>query len=382
MTIAGFVLRNACRNKRRLILTILSVSISLFLLTVLLTALKLMTNPPTTEQAALRIVTRHRVSLANVLPEKYQYRIERMPGVRYCSKFTWFGGIYKDEASSNFAQFAVDADRIFRIFPEAVVEPRQEEAFVREKNACIVGGKLAQRFGWKVGDKVTFMGALWPCDLELVIRGTYRGEGIDETIVFFHHEYFDELMGKRGLVGTFWITATSADVIPGLIERIDAAFRNSNAETKTETERAFQLGFISMMGNVKLFIGSICTVIVFTMLLVTASTMAMAIRERIREISVLKALGFTGTMIFSLILAESCGLSLTGGFIGCYGVKFLADTVDIYKLSHGFMPMFPVSADIVAVGILVAAGLGIISSIVPAYTSIRTSVVAGLKELD
>lgn len=382
MTIPGFVIRNACRNKRRLILTILSVSISLFLLTVLLTALKLMTEPPTTEQAGLRIVTRHRVSLANVLPEKYQYRIERMPGVRYCSKFTWFGGIYKDEASSNFAQFAVDADRIFRIFPEAVVEPRQEEAFVKEKSACVVGGKLMERFGWKIGDKITFLGALWPCDAELIIRGRYRGEGIDETMVFFHHEYFDELMNKRGLVGTFWITVESAEAIPGLIERIDAAFRNSDAETKTETERAFQLGFISMMGNVKLFIGSICTVIVFTMLLVTASTMAMAIRERMREISVLKALGFTGAGIFSLILAESCGLALTGGFLGCFGVKLLAETLNIYKLSNGFLPMFPVTADILAVGMLVATGLGIISSLVPAYTSIKTTVVDGLKELD
>ncbi len=382
MTIPGFILRNACRNKRRLILTVLSVAISLFLLTILLTTLKLMIDPPTTDQAALRIVTRHRVSLANVLPEKYQFRIERMPGVQYCSKFTWFGGIYKDEASSNFAQFAVDADNIFRIFPEAVVSPLQEEAFVKEKTACIVGGKLAERFGWKLGDRVVITGALWPCDVELIVRGTYRGEGIDETIVFFHHEYFDELMDRRGLVGTFWIKTTTADVIPGLIDRIDAAFRNTDAETKTETERAFQLGFISMMGNVRLFIGSICTVIVFTMLLVTASTMAMAIRERMREISVLKALGFTGMAIFSLILAESCGLAWAGGFLGCFGVKFLAETMDVYKFSHGFLPMFPVSADILAIGMLVATGLGVISSLVPAYTSIRTSVATGLKELD
>jgi putative ABC transport system permease protein len=382
MTIPGFIVRNACRNKRRLLLTVLSVGISLFLLTVLLTALKLMVEPPTTNQAALRIVTRHRVSLANVLPEKYQYRIERMPGVQYCSKFTWFGGIYKDEASSNFAQFAVDADRIFRIFPEAVVEPRQEEAFVKEKTACVVGYKLMERFGWKLGDRITFTAGLWPCDVELVIRGVYRGEGIDETIVFFHHEYFDELMNKRGLVGTFWIKVENADAIPGLIERIDAAFRNTDAETKTETERAFQLGFISMMGNVKLFIGSICTVIVFTMLLVTASTMAMAIRERLREISVLKALGFTGNAIFSLILAESCGLALAGGVLGCFGAKLLAETLDVYKLSNGFLPMFPVTADILAAGMLVALGLGIISSLAPAYTSIHTSVVEGLKELD
>jgi len=382
VTIPGFILRNALRNKRRLILTVLSVAISLFLLTILLTALKLMTEPPTTDQASLRIVTRHRVSLANVLPEKYQYRIERMPGVEHVSKFTWLGGIYIDEASSNFAQFACDADRIFRIFPEAVVDPRQEETFVKEKNSCVVGRKLLERFRWKLGDRITFQAGLWPCDVELVIRGVYHSEGLDETLVFFHHDYLDELLGRRGMVGTFWIKVANADVIPDLIARVDAAFHNTDAETKTETERAFQLGFISMMGNVKLFIGSICTVIVFTMLLVTASTMAMAIRERLREISVLKALGFTGMMIFTLILAESCGLALAGGVLGCFGAKILAETLDVYKLSRGFLPMFPVSAEILTVGMLVALGLGVGSSLVPAYTSIRTPVVTGLKELD
>ena len=140
--------------------------------------------------------------------------------------------------------------------------------------ACIVGAKLLQRFGWKIGEKITFQGTIWPCDPELIVRGTYHGQNIDETLVFFHHDYFDELMGNRGLVGTFWIKTENAEVIPGLIERIDAAFHNTDAETKTETERAFQLDFISMMGNVKVFLGFILTVIVFTMLLVTASTMS------------------------------------------------------------------------------------------------------------
>src|SRR6266446_10838063 len=139
MSIPGFILRNALRNKRRLVLTVLSVALSLFLFTTLQTALSLMTHPPTTEEAALRIATRHRVSLANVLPAKYQLRIERIPGVKYCSKFTFFGGIYKDQSQSNFAQFAVDADRILRIFSEMIVPQQQEEAFVKEKTACIVG---------------------------------------------------------------------------------------------------------------------------------------------------------------------------------------------------------------------------------------------------
>lgn len=382
MTIPGFIVRNAFRNKRRLILTVLSVAVSLFLFTTLQTALHLLSNPPAGEQAGLRIVTRHRVSLANVLPEKYQYRIERMPGVQYCSKFTFFGGIYKDQSLSNFAQFAVDADRIFRIFPEAKVDPRQEEAFIKEKSACVVGGKLLERFGWKIGDKITFQGTIWGCDPELTIRGVYHSDSIDETLVFFHHDYFDELMGKLGLVGTFWIKTENAGVIPGLIERIDAAFRNTDAETKTETERAFQLGFMSMMGNFKLFLGVISSVIVFTMLLVTASTMSMAIRERGREIAILKAVGYTGREIFTLILAESCGLSLAGGVIGCFGVPLLTSTLDIYKLSHGYVPMFPVTADVLALGLVVALLLGVVSSLAPAYASIKTTVVDGLRELD
>jgi putative ABC transport system permease protein len=382
MTIPGFILRNALRNKRRLVLTVLSVALSLFLFTTLQTALRLMTHPPTTEQAALRLAVRHRVSLANVLPAKYQLRIERMPGVQYCSKFTFFGGIYKDQNHSNFAQFAVDADRIFKIFSEMIVPPQQQAAFIKEKTACVVVAKLMDRFGWKVGDKVTLLGTIWGCDPELTIRGVYHGQGIDETLVFFHHDYFDELMGDLGLVGTFWVKAESAQAVPGLIDHIDAAFRNTDAETKTETERAFQLDFISMLGNVKMFIGSISTVIVFTMLLVTASTMSMAIRERSREMAILKTLGFNGAQIFGLILAESFGLAMTGGIIGCVGAKLLFSHVDIYKLSHGNVPMFPVTIDVVALGLLVALVLGVVSSIVPARASIKTTVVEGVRELD
>src|SRR4029077_7104954 len=159
--------------------------------------------------------------------------------------------------------------------------------------------------------------------------------------------------------------ATSADAIPDIIKRIDATFKNTDAETKTETERAFQLGFVSMFGNIKMLIGSISTVIVFTMLLVTASTMSMAIRERSREMAILKAIGFNGPQIFSLILAESTGLAMTGGIIGCVGAKLLFGHVDIYKLSGGNVPMFPVTLDVVALGLLVALMLGVLSSIVP-----------------
>jgi len=361
-------------------LTVLSVALSLFLFTTLQTALRELTQPATSEASALRLVVRHKVSLANVLPEKYQSRIERMPGVMYCTPFTWFGGVYKDPQNF-FPNFAVEANKLFKVFTESDIDPKQLDDFIKEKTACVVGIKTMQRFGWKLGDKITLLGELWPVDVELTIRGIYYG-GIDETNLFFHHDYFDELMGKKGLVGTFWIRATSAEAIPGLISRIDRAFANTDAETKTETERAFQLSFVSMFGNIKTLIGSISTVIVFTMILVTASTMSMAIRERAREIAVLKAVGFDGAQLFGLILAESFGLAMAGGALGCFGAWALFSNVDIYTLSRGFFIKFEVTPHILTSGLMIAAGLGIVSCLVPAYANLKTTVVDGLKELD
>ena len=380
MNVPDFIIRNALRNKRRVVLTVLSVAMSLFLFTVLQTALKELSQPSVSEDSALRLIVRHRVSLANVLPVKYQSRIENMPGVEVCSKFTWFGGVYIDEKNF-FPQFACEADKIDRLFSEAVFDPKQMADFIRDKAGCLVGIKTMDRFGWKIGDKITLKGTIWECDPELTIRAVYR-EGIDETDLFFHHEYFDELTGDMGLTGTFWIKAKNAEAIPGLMERIDRTFRNTDAETKTETERAFQLGFISMFGNIKTLIGSISLVIVFTMILVTASTMSMAIRERMREIAILKAVGFDGFQVLGLILAESFGLAMAGGFIGCFGAWLLFSHINVYELTNGFFIKFEVTPHILAGGMIIAAVLGVVSCAVPAYNCIRMSIVGGLKELD
>jgi putative ABC transport system permease protein len=380
VTVLGFVVRNALRNKRRLALTILSVALSLFIYTMLQTALRELTQPASSEAAATRLVVRHRVSLANVLPVKYQSRIERIPGVDLCTRFTWFGGVYKDERNF-FPQFACEADKVFRVFNESVVDPLELEAFIRERTACAVGIKTMERFGLKLGDRITLQGTMWPCDPELVIRAVYR-QGIDETNLFFHHDYFDELLGNPGLVGTFWIQAASAEAIPSMIESIDATFRNTDAETKTETERAFQLGFISMFGNIKMLIGSISTVIVFTLILVTAGTMSMAIRERAREIAILKTVGFDGLRVFGLLLAESFGLAMVGGVLGCGGAAALFNSIDMYKLSQGFFIKFEVTPHIVAGGLLLAAFLGVTSCLLPAWATIRATIIGGLRELD
>jgi putative ABC transport system permease protein len=380
MTIPSFILRNALRNRRRFALTVTSVAFSLFLLTMLLVMLRGLTDPTTTDEAALRIVVRHKVSLANMLFSKYKARIERMPGVQHCTKLLWFGGIYQDERNF-FPQFACDADSLFKVLSEARIDERQHEQFVKERTACVVGIKTMERFGWKLGDRITLMGAMWPCNLELTIRGVYSGS-VDESNLFFHHEYFDEALGDQGFTGLIWVRCENAAAVPKLIEQIDAEFANSDAETKTETQQSFQLGFVSMLGNLKLLIGSICTVIVFTLALVTAATMSMAIRERGREIAILKALGFKSPAVFGLLLGESFGLALLGGALGCAAAWGALRTVDIYRLSRGLFVNFDVTPHIVAQALAAAALLGLVACLWPALTSVRRTVVAGLRTVD
>jgi putative ABC transport system permease protein len=380
VTIPSFILRNALRNRRRFALTVTSVTFSLFLLTVLLVMLRGLTDPATTDEAALRIVVRHKVSLANMLFSKYKDRIERMPGVKHCTKLLWFGGIYQDEKNF-FPQFACDADTLFKVLSEATIDPRQLEQFVKERTACVVGIKTMERFRWKLGERITLMGAMWPCNLELTIRGVYSGS-VDESNLFFHHEYFDESLGDQGITGLIWVRCESPADVPLLIEKIDAEFANSDAETKTETQQSFQLGFVSMLGNLKLLIGSICTVIVFTLVLVTAATMSMAIRERGREIALLKALGFGSRAVFGLLLAESFGLAMLGGSLGCAAAWGLLQTVDIYRLSRGLFVNFAVTPQIIAQALAVAAVLGMACCLWPAWHSLRRGVVAGLRTVD
>lgn len=377
MTLPGFIVRNALRNKRRFALTISSVAVSLFLLTMLQVVLRGLTDPTPTDASALRIVVRHKVSLANMLFSKYKARLERMPGVRHVTKLLWFGGIYRDE-NNFFPQFACDAADLFKVMAEATIDPQQLQQFIQERSACVAGIKTAQRFGWKLGDKIPLMGAMWPCNLELTLRGIYTG-GLDESMLFFHHEYFDELLGDQGFTGLFWVQAESAAAASALLERIDAEFANSDAETKTETEKSFQLGFVSMLFNVKRLILSICAVIVFTLLLVTAGTMSMAIRERVREVAILKAVGFGRAQVFGLLLAESFGLAMAGGVLGCAAAWAGLRLVDLYQVSRGLFVSFDLAPHQLALSLLVAAGLGMISCLLPAIASARTTVVDALR---
>lgn len=380
MTTAGFILRNAVRNKRRSTLTLLSVAASVGLLTGLQVMLRGLTDPAAAEQSAARLVVRHKVSLANMLFTKYQARLEAMPEVAACTRLIWFGGIYRDERNF-FPQFACDAASLFEVLVEARIEPAQRRQFIAERTACVVGAKTMERFGWRIGDRVTLLGAMWPCNPELTIRGTFRGS-IDDSMLFFHHSYFDELLGDKGFTGLFWVRAKSAAAVAGLLERIDAEFENSDAETKSETERSFQVGFVSMLGNIKVLIGAIATVIVFTLVLVTAGTMSRAIRERRREVAILKTLGFESRHLFGLLLAESVGLAVAGGLLGSLTAWAGLNVVNVQKLSRGLFVSFEVTPIILASGLAVAAGLGVVSCLLPAWAQVRRSVAEGLRNPD
>lgn len=381
MTIASFVAKNALRNKRRALLCILSVAVSLFLLVTLLVALREITVPPEDIGAALRVVVRSRISLANPLPVRQRGVIERLPGVEAVSPFSWFGGKFKNEEAMTFAQFAMDAKLLRKIFGEAKMSEAEYAAFEAERTACIIGKITAEKYKLKVGDRIQLESTIYPCTATLKIAGIYSGT-IDDRNVLFHHEYLDEISDANGWVGTWWLKAKSPEDMAPLIERLNNTFANSSAEVRAETERAFQLSFISMWGNVKILVNSICSVVVFTLLLVTASTMSMAVRERFRELAILKALGYRRRELFLFILAESFGLAALGALLGIGGAWLFFTQLDIAKLTSGVFITFEVTPKIIGVAALVAAALGILSSLAPSLAAARMSVVSGLKTLD
>ena len=381
MTIPGFILKNAFRNKRRAALCVLSVASSIFLLVALLVVLNEFTNPPEDAGTELRIAVRNKVSLATPLPIRQRVLIEKIPGVEAVTALSYFGGNYRGEDTTFWAQFAIEPEQLPAVFGEAHLPREQLDAWIANRTSCIVGIDTATRYGIKIGDRIPIVGSFYPVDLDLTVVGIYEGT-TDDRNVFFHHKYLDELLGDPGTVGMWWIKARSADDVPRVIDAINAAFANTSAEVLAETERAFQLGFVSMWANIKVLISSISSVVVFALLLVTASTMSMAIRERLRELSVLKALGFRRHELFAFILAESFGLATAGFLLGAGGAWAIFSGVDAPTLTGGLFPSLDVTPRILGAAALVAALLGIVASLAPSLAVARLSVAEGLKTLD
>jgi len=381
MTLSGFVIKNAFRNKRRAALSVLSVAASLFLLVALQVVLNEFSNPPEDVGTALRIAVRNKVSIASPLPVRQRAIIEKIPGVEAVTPLTFFGGNYKGEDNTFFAQFATDPDALMGVFGEASISPDRLDAWKKDRTGAIIGLDTAKRYNLKPGDRLPLVGQYYPVDLDLTVTGIYEGTS-DDRNVWFHQKYLDELLGDPGTVGMWWVKARSADDVPRIIDQVNAAFANTSAEVVAETERAFQMGFVSMWANIKVLISSICSVVVFALLLVTASTMSMAVRERMRELAVLKALGFRRHELFAFILAESFGLSAVGLLLGAGGAWLISANIDAPTLTGGLFPMLTVTPRILGTAALVAVLLGIVSSLAPAISVARMSVVEGLKTLD
>jgi putative ABC transport system permease protein len=380
MTLTRFVTKSAFRNKRRSILTVLSIMFSLLLLTLMMSIWHAFYIDKGSAESAQRLVTRHRISLTQSMPGFYREKIRAIPGVVAVAPNNWFGGQYKDAKPENFfAQFGTDPDEILKIFTDFKIPPVQVLAWQRDRAGVIVDDQLAKKFGWKLGDKIVLKGTIYPVDLELTIRGIYTAPE-PTTSVYFNQKYVEEAVSfANGKAGTFDILADSPASVSTVASAVDTTFRNSPEPTKTESEKAFQLSFINSIGNVKAFILSICFAVVFATLLVSATTMAMSIRERTREVAVLKTLGFTRQSILKLYIGEAVLVALTGGALGCMLAVALVTVLSHMPGMGLFLSGMTVTIPTLVLAIFVAGTVGLLSAIWPAYHAAKLDIVEGLR---
>jgi putative ABC transport system permease protein len=375
--------KNSLRNRRRSILTVSSIAVSLCLLGVLIAMYHALFFSEQTPGQALRLVTRHRVSLAQPLPIAYEAKIRTLPGVKEVSAWNWFGGTYKDnrDPKNFFARFGVEPKAFLTIRTQLEMPEEQRRAFITDRTGCVVSRDLAEKLNFKVGDRITLQGDIYPVNLQLKVVGIFDDPDAQLSL-FFNYDYLRDALplGRRNYISTVAILADSPDNVPRIAKAIDSIFENSSPPTKTESEQQFALSFVSFLGNIKLFLLSICAAVTFTILLVSGNTMAMSVRERIKEVGVLKTLGFTNDAILGIIIGEAVTIALTGGVIGL-GLAALLSIVVGWEAAV-FMPqlhnlsMTPITA-LISLG--VAALIGIISSFIPAWNAARTNILDSLR---
>lgn len=379
------ILRNSLRNRRRALLTIVSIAVSLCLLGLLVALYHAFYFTEATADQALRLITRHRVSLANSLPLSYLPRIKQVPGVKEAIIFQWFGGVYKDarDPANFFGRFGVEAEKLAAVNPEYQLPDSERQAFINEPTGCIVGRKTAARHNLKIGDRVTIVGDIFPVTLELIVRGIFSGP-IDNETLFFHYKYLNEsLTGNlRDQVSTYTIRMERPEDANAISKSVDDMFRNSPAQTKTETEQAFGLSFLSFLGDVKLILLSICAAVTFTILLVSGNTMAMSVRERVREVGVLKTLGFTNGAVLWLLVGEAILIALIGGALGLALASGLCAMIRSLPSTFADLSRLSVTSAVAAICLVVAGLIGLISSFIPAWGAARRPIVEALKFSD
>ena len=394
MNLLSLILVNLGRNRRRTILTLLSVAVALFLFSALGGVIDTLQGAIKVGSEA-RLMTRNAISLVFPLPLADREKIAAVPGVRSVSVSNWFGGQDPKDPHNFYAQFGVDAATYFPIYASdlAIVEASppqarvtlpagldpQLAAFMSEQTACVVGEKLMKRMGWRLGQTVTVKGTIYPGDWPFTIRAVYRAKNksFGEDALLFHWKYLDERgTGGSGMVGIFILQLSDPGRAADVARQVDAMFENSATATHTETERAFQAGFVSMYGNIPFVLKIIGFAVVFAILLVAANTMMMSFRERTSEIGVMKTLGFGDTTVFLVVLAEAAVITLGGGLLGAGLAKLLIPGLNLMVL-----PPMRVEWSTVVRGVLVAFLLGAVSGLIPAWRAARLRIVDALRRV-
>ena len=380
MKFLPLLLANLRRRKIRTVLTIGSFAVAMFLFG-LLGSIHYGFRQGIDVAGADRLVVIGRTSIMQPLPITYLPRLKRLAGVRDAAQATWFGGVYQD-VKNFFPQFVIVPDDWRRMYPEYVVAPGQWADFLADRQGCVVGTKLAKRFGWTLGDKIPLKapgylgGGAWDLHVRAIYNGTRQGD--DETQLWLRHDYFYEKAPSywRGIVGWYVVRVVNPSQALAVAKAIDAEFGNSASETRTQTESAFAAGFVQQMGNIEFLIVAIGGIVFFTLLLVTGNTMAIAVRERTGELAVLKAIGFSGRSVLGLVLAESLLIAITGGAAGLW----LAHFVTQQDITSGLILLYlpPVA---LAGGGAFAAGTGLLAGVLPAIGAMRLNVAAALRRI-
>ena len=383
MKVIKLIFKNALRHKLRTTLTVLGIAIAVIAFGLLRTVVTAWYAGIEGSQAD-RLITRHAVSFIFPLPYSYLEKIKNVPGVKDVSYFNWFGGVYKDK-NNFFARFAADANTIFDVYPEYLLSKKEKDDFIKERNACVVGKDIANQYGFKIGDIITLEGDIFPGRWDFVVRGIYQPKYkyTDATAMIFHWDYLNERMEQEtpiraNQIGWFVVKINNPDDAAVISAKIDGLFKNSIAETKTETERAFQQGFFAASSAIVEGMNAISFIIVGIIMLVLGNTMIMAARERTREYSVLKTLGFSGGHLAGLIMGESLFISALGGGIG---LLLTFPIVALFEkfIPKGFFPIFEMEPITIILAITAILLIGVAASIFPLNRALRTKIVDGLR---
>jgi len=386
MKYLGLIWRNVFRKKMRTFLTTSSIILVLVLIVILASLLQAMQADPSGGRGANRLVVQHATGLGNFLPLSQRQRIEQIPGVVAVSPETWFGGVYKDDRPENWiGQLTCDPDIYFdKIFDDATIDPKVNAEWKATRNGFVAGETIAKKFQWKKGDHIILKGTYIPLNPDLVYVGSYNAG--DESNIFFHNEFLNQSQwfGANKYTGLYYLKVDSGESVPRVAAAIDKMFENSDAPTKTLTEKQFQLQFMEMMGNVKFLINGISLIILFAVTLIVANTVAMSARERITEISVMRTLGFRRGHILGFILSESVLMSLLGGILGVVIAMVL---IPLLKMAGNktsisvWLINFHVSWDTLVMAFVISVGVGILAGFIPAIRSSQRKIVDGLRQV-